>query len=55
MKNQELIKRNIYDSIATKQELLKDETTIKAVVDIANCIIKAFQNGNKLFVLWKWW
>ena len=48
MKNQELIKRNIYDSIATKQELLKDETTIKTVVDIANCIIKAFQNGNKL-------
>lgn len=48
MVKQELIKRNINDSIAAKQELLKDNTTINNVVDIANRIIKVFQNGNKL-------
>ena len=48
MENKELIKKNISNSIATKQELYQNDTIINGVVDISNLIIRAFQNGNKL-------
>jgi len=48
MKNKDLIKRNISDSIATKENLLQDNLTIDTIVEISNLIIKAFKNGNKL-------
>jgi D-sedoheptulose 7-phosphate isomerase len=48
MKNTDLIKRNISDSIATKENLLQDNLIIDTIVEISNLIIKAFKNGNKL-------
>lgn len=48
MNNQNLIKRNIEDSLSVKQEILQNDATINLVVEIANLIVKAFKNDNKL-------
>ena len=44
----DLIRRNISDSISIKQELLENDNLIADVSKIADLIIKAFNNGNKL-------
>ena len=48
MNKQDLIKKNIKDSLKIKKELLKNETLIKQIVEIADLIIKAFKTEKKL-------
>ena len=48
MNNQDLIKRNINDSLYVKQELLNSDQLIDQVVEIAELIVQTFKNGNKL-------
>ena len=48
MNNQDLIKRNINDSLSVKQELLNSDQLIDQVVEIADLIVQTFKNGNKL-------
>ena len=44
----DLIIRNISDSISIKQEILENDNLIAEVSKIADLIIEAFNNGNKL-------
>tara|TARA_B100000524_G_scaffold291137_1_gene166005 strand:+ start:164 stop:742 length:579 start_codon:yes stop_codon:yes gene_type:complete len=44
----DLIRRNISDSISIKQELLGNDNLIAEVSKLADLIIEAFNNGNKL-------
>ena len=48
MNNQDLIKRNINDSLSVKQELLYSDQLIDQVVEIADLIAQTFKNGNNL-------
>jgi D-sedoheptulose 7-phosphate isomerase len=48
MNKQDIIKKNIKDSLKIKKELLKNETLIKQIVEIADLIIKAFKTEKKL-------
>jgi D-sedoheptulose 7-phosphate isomerase len=48
MNKQDLIKKNIKDSLKIKKDLLKNETLIKQIVEIADLIIKAFKTEKKL-------
>ena len=48
MNKQDLIKKNIKDSLKIKKELIKNETLIKQIVEIADLIIKAFKTEKKL-------
>ena len=48
MNKRDLIKKNIKDSLKIKKELLKNETLIKQIVEIADLIIKAFKTEKKL-------
>jgi|TARA_Y100000385_G_scaffold255876_1_gene281814 D-sedoheptulose 7-phosphate isomerase len=48
MNKQDLIKKNIKDSLKIKKELLENETLIKQIVEIADLIIKAFKTEKKL-------
>ena len=45
---QDLIKRNISDSITVKQELLQDDDIMVDIIKVADLIVEAFNNGNKL-------
>ena len=44
----DLIRRNISDSIRVKQELLQNDAIIDDIIKVADLIIEAFNNGNKL-------
>ena len=48
MDKQDLIKKNINDSLKVKQNLIQNDKLINQVVDVANQIIKAFKGGKKL-------
>jgi len=45
---QDLIRRNISDSITVKQELLQNDAIIVDITKVADLIVEAFNNGNKL-------
>ena len=45
---QDLIRRNISDSITVKQELLQDDDIMVDIIKVAELIVEAFNNGNKL-------
>ena len=45
---QDLIRRNISDSITVKQKLLQNDTIIVDITKVADLIVEAFNNGNKL-------
>ena len=45
---QNLIRRNISDSITVKQELLQNDTIMVNITKVADLIVEAFNNGNKL-------
>ena len=45
---QDLIRRNISDSITVKQELLQDDDIMVDIIKVADLIVEAFNNGNKL-------
>ena len=45
---QNLIKRNINDSIKVKQELLQNDAIILDITKVADSIVETFNNGNKL-------
>ena len=45
---QELIKTRIHDSIDVKTALLDNEEFLNTVENLANEIVNAIQNGNKL-------
>ena len=45
---QDLIRRNISDSITVKQELLRDDDIMVDITKVADLIVEAFNNGNKL-------
>lgn len=48
MDKQDLIKKNINDSLTVKQNLMQNDKLINQVVDVANQIIKAFKGDKKL-------
>ena len=45
---QDLIRRNISDSITVKQELLQNDDIMVDISKVADLIVEAFNNGNKL-------
>lgn len=45
---QDLIKRNISDSISVKQKLLQNDTILTEITKVVDLIVEAFNNGNKL-------
>ncbi|MBL6662772.1 MAG: D-sedoheptulose 7-phosphate isomerase [Flavobacteriales bacterium] len=45
---QDLIRRNISDSITVKQELLQNDAIMVDITKVAELIVEAFNNGNKL-------
>ena len=45
---QDLIRRNIIDSITVKQELLQNDAIMVDITKVADLIVEAFNNGNKL-------
>lgn len=45
---QDLIRRNISDSITVKQELLQNDAIMVDIIKVADLIVEAFNNGNKL-------
>ncbi len=45
---QDLIRRNISDSITVKQELLQNDAIMVDITKVADLIVEAFNNGNKL-------
>ena len=45
---QDLIRRNISDSITVKQQLLQNDDIIVDIIKVADLIVEAFNNGNKL-------
>ena len=45
---QDLIRRNISDSITVKQELLQNSAIMIDITKVADLIVEAFNNGNKL-------
>ena len=45
---QDLIRRNISDSITVKQELLQNDGIMVDITKVADLIVEAFNNGNKL-------
>ena len=45
---QDLIRRNISDSITVKQELLQNDDIMVDIIKVADLIVEAFNNGNKL-------
>ena len=47
---QNLIRRNISDSITVKQKLLQNDTIIVDITKVAELIVEAFNNGNKLLI-----
>lgn len=50
MINQELIKQRIADSIAVKQQLLKNEGLVDTVARLADDIVSCISNGGKLVI-----
>ena len=44
---QNLIRRNISDSITVKQELLQNDAIMVDITKVADLIVEAFNNGNK--------
>ena len=47
---QDLIRRNISASITVKQKLLQNDTIIVDITKVAELIVEAFNNGNKLLI-----
>ena len=47
---QDLIRRNISDSIAVKQELLQNNDIMVDIIKVADLIVEAFNKGNKLLL-----
>ena len=45
---QDLIRRNIIDSITVKQQLLQNDAVMVDILKVADLIVAAFNNGNKL-------
>ena len=45
---QDLIRRNISDSITVKQELLQNDDIMVDITKVADLIVEAFNNGKKL-------
>ena len=45
---QDLIRRNISDSIMVKQQLLQNDDVMVNITKVADLIVEAFNNGNKL-------
>ena len=45
---QDLIRRNITDSITIKQQLLQNDTIMVDIIKVVDLIVEAFNNGNKL-------
>ena len=45
---QDLIRRNISDSITVKKELLQNDATMVDITKVADLIVETFNNGNKL-------
>ena len=45
---QDLIRRNISDSITVKQELLQNDAIMVDITKVTDLIVEAFNNGNKL-------
>ena len=45
---QDIIRKNISDSISVKQELLQNDDIIVDITKLADLIVEAFINGNKL-------
>jgi D-sedoheptulose 7-phosphate isomerase len=45
----DLLKKNITDSIACKQALMEDEALMNRVADVANVIIAAFKAGRRIY------
>ena len=45
---QDLIRRNISDSISVKQKLLQNDTIITEITKVVDLIVETFNNGNKL-------
>ena len=45
---QDLIRRNISDSITVKQELLQNDAIMVDITKVADLIVETFNNGNKL-------
>ena len=45
---QDLIRRNISDSITVKQQLLQNDDIMVDIIKVADLIVEAFNNGNKL-------
>ena len=47
---QDLIRRNIIDSITVKQQLLQNDAIMVNILKVANLIMETFNNGNKLLL-----
>ena len=47
---QDLIRRNISDSISVKQKLLQNDTILTEITKVVDLIVEAFDNGNKLLL-----
>ena len=47
---QDLIRRNINDSISVKQKLLQNDTILTEITKVVDLIVEAFNNGNKLLL-----
>ena len=45
---QDLIRRNISDSISVKQKLLQNDTILTEITKVVDLIVETFNNGNKL-------
>ncbi len=48
MKSSEIIRKQIADSIQTKQRLLSDEKLLKSIEEIAEICTKAYKEGHKI-------
>jgi D-sedoheptulose 7-phosphate isomerase len=47
---EERVKKSIQESIATKQQLLSSETLIKAIAEVSEVLVAAFERGNKVLL-----
>jgi D-sedoheptulose 7-phosphate isomerase len=48
MKNIEIVKKQISDSVETKKKFLDDDTAVAKIAEVAELCTKAYRNGNKI-------